>query len=186
MSGNANNSFVNFLTIVTLIASAITAVIQCTDKGREFWQGITDEPESGVGNSVNLSGDWKMTFDFARCSNPEFANRGFECYYNLTIFQNGVEVSGNGVKHSEKIDGKVTKYSHDFPLRIEGKIKNSELIANLYEKNSKNEVTGTIKIDLNKKWIFKGIYTASGENCNGNIVMERVLPTPSNPNVQKK
>lgn len=172
-----NNKLIVVIHVIGLLAASITGIIQCTDEGRKFWESLNKKYSS---DTINLSGDWKMTFDYARCSNPEFANKGFECYYDIKLFQTGNKVTGNGTKHSERFNGKITNYSRSFPVRIEGIIRGDELIANLFEKGSHDEITGTMTISLNKKWIFKGPYDANGKNCNGEIKMERKTPKPNN------
>lgn len=168
------------LEIIVLLAGAVTAIIKCTDKGTEFWNSLKDDKNNTISKtSISLSGSWKMEFDFNKCDNPQFYNKNFKCYYSINLFPKDDSIVGNGVKHSETFNGKLTKYAHTFPIRIEGTIKEGQLIANCYESNTVNEVTGIIKIKLDKKWIYSGTYEAKGKNCDGDIKLERDVLKPN-------
>ena len=122
--------------------------------------------------NYKLNGDWKMTFSFKNCDNLDFKN--LECYYNIFLDQEGAKVEGSGYKHSEANNGVVTKYAKKFPIKLRGEIVNNQLELNTYERNSNDEVTGKIIINLQDNYyVLKGNYKPQGNNCNGIIKLER-------------
>ena len=181
MGESAGHNIYTFLTVIAIIGGVLLSIKILKPSYLEAW-GIRLETETPNSNLTdkNIEGKWEMTFDFARCSNPEFANKQFKCFYNIRLFQEGKNIQGTGNKHSESYEGIVTRYAKEFPIKIEGKITNENiLVANLYEQNSFKEVVGIIEVPLDNKFTYDGIYKGQEGNCDGNIQLKRVFPKPN-------
>lgn len=186
MGEQGGHNIYTLLSVLLIILGVIFIIIIFKPNSLEFAGFKADKMiqnnDVQAPKKYNLEGKWDMVFDFKRCSNQEFSNKDFKCFYNVELFQHGNVITGNGNKHSEIFEGETTVYSKDFPVKIkEGRIKGDTLVANFYEKNSLKEVTGVIEVPLDKEFIFDGIYIGKNGNCDGYIQLKRIQPKPIPP-----
>ena len=125
MSESGGHNIYTLLTVIAIIVGVLFGIYLIKPSSFEAF-GIKMKTGETKTNEIltkkNVEGNWKMTFDFERCSNPEFANKKFKCFYDIKLFQEGNTVRGTGNKHSESYEGRVTNYARKFPIKIEGKI----------------------------------------------------------------
>ncbi len=108
----------------------------------------------------------KMELHITECSDPKFAAGKLIGYYDIKFERDGNLVHGKGIKHSQLFHGEFLRYSKTFDIEISGKVENGELIAKVFEENSKQTHRREGSIRLNMKTL-EGTMNIGWYNCTG-------------------
>lgn len=135
---------------------------------------VTFEKDQSPKGKIDLNGNWSMLFDFSQCNSVHFKNKNIQTKYTINIIHQGYDVKGEGEKVSEIREGKEIIYKQSSPISFKGRIQGDLLSLDFYESNTQ-EVTGKITIPFgSKNFKLAGEYKASGNNCDGPILLQRV------------
>nr|WP_321233604.1 hypothetical protein [uncultured Psychroserpens sp.] len=139
--------------------------------------GITSSFESKE-NTIDLSGNWEMTFKVQKSSLERFNDNNLEYKYKIFITQNGNSIEGNGEKFWENFKGTESFYNlnQKTPISISGKISNNKLTANITEKGLRRETSGHIEFETidNHLNIIQGNFTTTAANSSGIAILEKL------------